>query len=501
VLSVRHVSKHYPGVRALSDVSLELLAGEVHMLLGENGAGKSTLVKILSGAIAPDAGARIELGGQPVQLASPEQARKLGIAVIHQELRLLPNLNAVQNMWLGRELRGRFGQLARARMRERARATLERFGLAIDLDAPVAELSIAQQQLVEIAAALLEQCRVLILDEPTSALSSQEVERLGAILERLAARGVALLYITHRFEEVFAFGHRYSVLRDGELVQSAPLARTTRAELIRMMIGRDVREVFPPRSTSPGEIVLEVRGLTSALLRDVSFSVHAGEIVGLAGLMGAGRTEVARALFGADTALRGEVRLRGRALRLGSVRRAVALGLGLVPEDRKAQGLVLGQSVFHNVTLAALEQKRARFAWLSRRRQDRDVRELSRKLRIKAHSLEQRVATLSGGNQQKVVLAKWLHAGAQLFFFDEPTRGIDVAAKQEIYELMNELAGSGAAIVMISSELPEVLGMADRILVMCEGRISGQLARAEASPERILELATRFTRTMEQVSP
>jgi ribose transport system ATP-binding protein len=493
VLAVKHLSKTYPGVQALRDVELRLLAGEVHMLLGENGAGKSTLVKVLAGATSPDAGAALSLAGRPVQIASPRQARALGISVIHQELNLIASLSAAENMSLGRELRGSFGQLEHGAMRARARAALRKLGVDFDVDSPVERLSVAQQQLVEIGAALLDECRVLILDEPTSALAQHEVERLGEILKRLKADGVAILYVTHRFEEVFAFGDRATVFRDGERVHEGLLGETSKAALIRLMVGRDVRDVYPARQATLGERMLEVRGLRSpAGVVDVSFDLRAGEVLGLAGLMGSGRTEVARALFGADPSAEGAVTLGGKPMPLGSVRGAMRAGLVLAPEDRKHEGLVLGLSVASNITLAALGKTRGRFGQIERGAEAGAVAALCESLRIKAHSPAQLVSTLSGGNQQKVVLAKWMHLGAKVFVFDEPTRGIDVGAKQEIYRLMNDLAREGAGIIMISSELPEVLGLADRVLVMCGGRVSGELLRAEATPERFLELATAF---------
>jgi ribose transport system ATP-binding protein len=500
-LEVTGLAKTYPGVQALRGVSLSLRAGEAHMLLGENGAGKSTLVKVLAGAVQADPGSQIRIAGKLIELRGPRHARSLGISVIHQELNLVPSLSAVENMFLGREMRGRVGQLAHAAMRARARAVLAKLGAEIDVNLPVERLSVAEQQLVEIAAALLDECRVLILDEPTSALSQSEVARLGESLARLQAEGVAVLYVTHRFEEVFAFGKRATVFRDGELVGERLLAETERAELIRLMVGRELREVFPERAPSAGAPLLEVSGLSSeAPLYDLSFTVRAGEVVALAGLMGAGRTELCRALFGLDASARGTLRISGKVLPLGSVRAAVRAGLALSPEDRKSQGLVLGLSVAKNITLAATEKRRGKWGQIARAGESAAVSALCERLQIKCFSPAQIVSTLSGGNQQKVVLARWLDAGAKLFIFDEPTRGIDVGAKQEIYRVIGELTAQGAGVLMISSELPEVLGLADRILVMCAGRISGELSRSAATPERVLALATAFDRSAQEAA-
>lgn len=490
ILQLQNISKTFPGVQALDRVCLELHAGEVHVLLGENGAGKSTLVKILAGVFVPDPGGQILLDGRPVVLVSPQESHQLGISVIHQELSLVPGLSAAANMMLGREPVRALGRIDHGAMKQQAQEILQRLGVSFDLELAVERLSVAQQQTVEIASALVGDCRVLTLDEPTSALAEHEVEKLGEVLQRLKERGVAILYISHRFEEIFRFGDRVTVLRDGQAVKTGRIRDFSRDELVRSMVGREVVDTFPQRTRPPGEVLLQVEDLSSpAGVRGVSFTVRSGEVVSLAGLLGSGRTAVARAIFGADPRATGRVWLGGRPVPLGSVGKAISLGLALAPEDRKNQGLVLSMDVRDNICLAGLSRFQGRTGRLRRDRQQRRVWKLMRRLQIKASSPHQRVGTLSGGNQQKVVLAKWLNTEARCFLFDEPTRGIDVGARQGIYQFMNRLASSGAAILMISSELPEVLGMSDRILIMSQGRIVGELQRG-ASADQIMHLAT-----------
>jgi ABC-type sugar transport system ATPase subunit len=488
LLDMRGITKAYPGVRALDGVDLTLKSGEVLALLGENGAGKSTLIKILAGAQRPDAGS-IHLAGQPLTLDSPARARRAGIAVIHQEFSLIPTLSAVENLFLGAET-STAGFLHPRAEERRARALFERLGVHFNLHAPCRTLTVAQQQSVEIAKALLGQSRIVVMDEPSAALTPGEVDRLFTIIRDLRAQGIGILYVSHRLDEIFDLADRVTVLRDGRHIATAPIAEVTRAQLIQWMVGRRLEQEFPRRTAALGAVRLRAEHLRrEPRVRDVSLQVRAGEIVALTGLVGAGRTETARLLFGADRAEEGVIHLDGRRLHLRSPADAIRAGICLLTEDRKHQGLILGHSVRENFGLPNLRFW-SRFGWVRRRRERTALRGFVDRLRIKLPNDDQLVRHLSGGNQQKVVLAKWLQADAALLIFDEPTRGIDVGAKAEIYQLMNELAAQGKAILMISSELPEALGMADRILVMHEGRIKGEIADvAHATQEDILRLA------------
>lgn len=488
LLAMRGMVKTFPGVRALRGVDLTLQTGEVLALMGENGAGKSTLMKLVGGAHRPDAGT-IAVDGRPTVFQSPQEARQAGIAVIYQEFNLIPGLTARENIFLGQEAT-RAGFLDHRQERRRAAKLFERLGVAIDLDVPCRRLTTAQQQLVEIAKALALEARIIVMDEPTAALTAHETARLFEIIGDLRREGIGIIYISHRLDEIFTIADRVSVLRDGANVVERPIGQITRGELIERMVGRELKDEFPARSVPLGPPRLEVTRLRRGrAVRDVSFSVARGEILAITGLVGAGRTETARLLFGADPRDAGEVRLDGRLLAIRTPRDAIAAGIGLLTEDRKLQGLVLGASVRDNFALANLTRlSRAGFVQLRREREE--CARYTDLLRIRIPHQEQPVRNLSGGNQQKVVLAKWLARNCEVLIFDEPTRGVDVGAKYEIYVLMNQLAAEGKAIVMISSELPEVLGMADRILVMHEGRITGEIADARrATQEQIMRLA------------
>jgi ribose transport system ATP-binding protein len=484
---MRGISKRFPGVVALDDVTFELRRGEVHVLLGENGAGKSTLMKILSGASARDAG-EISIDGRPVEVASPREAQALGIATIYQEFNLVPHLRAAENIFLGREPLRAPGVIDRRKLEGEGGRLLRSLGTGINPRAEVRTLGVAEQQMVEVAKALSLNARILIMDEPTSALTASEIEQLFAAIRRLTAEGVAVIYISHRMEELALIGHRATVLRDGRVVGTRTLPAPV-PELVRMMADRDISEQYPPRTRRRGEELLRVEGVSrGSRLRDVSFTLHRGEILGVAGLLGAGRTELARVVAGADVPDSGRVVLDGRALRLRSPADAIRAGIGLVPEDRKGHGLVLKRSVAANLALPQLG-KLARSGVVSRAGEQALASRWIRELRIKTPDARTAVVTLSGGNQQKVVLGKWLAAGADVLIVDEPTRGIDVGAKQEIYVLLDRLAAQGAGIIMISSELPEVLGMSDRILVMHQGRVQALVEAAQSTQEGVLQAA------------
>jgi ABC-type sugar transport system ATPase subunit len=490
LLEMRGIEKTFPGVRAIRRGEIELRAGEVHALLGENGAGKSTLIKVLAGAHRADAG-RICIDGTAVQFATPHDAQRAGVAVIYQEFNLVPALSARENIFLGRE-HARAGFIRKTEEHAAARDLFRRLAADIDPEVPCRALSVAQQQLVEIAKALAQKARILVMDEPTAALPTHEVEKLLAIVRDLSAQGLGIIYVSHRLDEVFAVCDRATVMRDGEHIATKPLPELTRERLIELMVGRKLESEFPKRPAQIGGERLVVRGLNRGrAVRDVSFSLRRGEVLGLTGLVGSGRTEVARLLFGADRADAGQIMLDGRELRLRSPRDAIRAGICLLTEDRKHQGLVLGLPVRENFGLPNL-RRFSRAGFIRERLERRAFAGFVESLRIKIPHQEQLARNLSGGNQQKVVLAKWLQSNSEIVLIDEPTRGIDVGAKFEIYQLMNALVASGKAVLMISSELPEVLGMSDRILVMRDGRLAGEIAdAAAATQEQILELATR----------
>lgn len=486
-LRMRGIAKAFPGVQALAGVDLDVRAGEVHVLLGENGAGKSTLMKILSGAQLRDAGT-IEIDGRAVALSTPREARDARIAIIYQELALVPEMTVAENIHLGRAPT-RFGLLDHGPMVRGAAELLARLGSTTDPNELVGALSVAQQQLVEIARALSLDARIVIMDEPTSALTDRETARLFETIRSLTARGVAIIYISHRLDEIFAIGDRITVLRDGRHVITQPIMAADRRELVRLMANRDVDELVPASTRVAGKPRLRIENLShGAALHGVSFSVRSGEIVGFAGLLGAGRTEIARAVFGLELEVSGRIFVDEREVTVRSPRDAIAVGIGFVTEDRKREGLVLGRSVRDNVALPILSRL-ARWGIVRSRKEHSTAEHAVRNLNIRTPSVRQLAQNLSGGNQQKIVLAKWLATGARILFLDEPTRGIDVGSKQEIYLLINQLAADGVAIVLMSSDLPEVLGLSDRVLVMREGRIAGEFTRADATPEAVMACA------------
>ncbi len=490
ILEMRDIVKRFPGVLAVDHGQLNLRAGEVHCLVGENGAGKSTLMKILSGAQPMDEGTLL-LEGVPRSPQSPYHAQQLGISMIYQEFNLSPNLNVAENIFLGREpRRGPTPFIDWRKLYADARAILGRIGVEMDVRRPVSGLSVAEQQMVEIAKALSVNAKIIVMDEPSATLTNHELRALFALITSLKKQGIGLIYISHRLEEIAEVGDRVTVMRDGRYVGTENVRDANRERLIHMMVGRRLEEEFPKERFRKGRERMRLEGLTRrGVFENISFSLHEGEIVGLTGLVGAGRTEVARAIFGADPVDGGVVHLNGETLICKSPEAAIRHGIGLLTEDRKNQGLVLDMSVRENATLANLDA--LTMGPFVRRRRERAVAgEFVESLNIKTPGIEQAVRNLSGGNQQKVVLAKWLFTDCKVLLFDEPTRGIDVGAKVEIYRLMNNLVREGVAVLMISSELPEVLGMCDRILVMHEGRLAGELTRDEATQERIMALAT-----------
>ncbi|WP_426413170.1 sugar ABC transporter ATP-binding protein [Bradyrhizobium ganzhouense] len=485
LLSVRAIDKSFPGVRALSGVSFDASRGEVHALLGENGAGKSTLIKIVSGVFPPDCG-EVLVDGKPVDLARPGDARRAGIATIYQELLLFPELTVAENIFMGHAPRASFGRIDWRAMREKTNALLASLDIH-DLQAEriVGSLSVGNRQRVEILRALSQDARILIMDEPTAALTEYDVTRLFDIVRKLKARGVAVIYISHRLDEVFAIADRLTVLRDGAHVATRRVADTDAAGLVHLMVGRRIESLFPKIAVPIGKPVLEVKDLERRpLTRSVSLTVRAGEIVSLAGLVGSGRSELAQTIFGITPADRGEIRIAGQRVNIRSPAQARSLGVAYVPEDRGTQGLVRPMTVRENFSLAALG-KVAFGGFIDRRAERKLAGDGVKRFAVKTSSLEQVAGKLSGGNQQKIVLGKWLANGPKLLILDEPTRGIDVGAKAEIHRLMGELAAQGLAILMISSELPEVLGMSDRVLVMREGRIVAEFSREEATQESI----------------
>ena len=492
LLRMSGIVKTFPGVRALDGVSFDVRAGEVHALVGENGAGKSTLMKTLAGAYRADGGT-IEIDGTPVTIDGPRAAEALGIGMIYQEFNLVPDLSVVENLLLGHEpMRGAF--LDRGAAIARASGILAELGIVIPLDRPARKLSVAQQQLVEIAKSLLRSARLIVMDEPTAALTEREIDALFALIARLKAQGVAFVYISHRLEELPRISDRITVIRDGRTIETRATRDLPQNEMIRLMVGRSLDAQFPDLPPVPADapLALDVRGLVSAggvAIHDVSFSVRAGEIVGLAGLVGAGRTDIVRAIAGADVPVAGEISVAGKRVVVRGPDDAIAAGVAFITEDRKGQGLVLGMGVRENTTLAHLDDF-VRRGFVERAAEVKITSAEIAELRIRTSSGETAVRTLSGGNQQKVVLAKWLIGKANVFLFDEPTRGIDVGAKAEIYALMVALLERGVGIVMVSSELPEVLGMSHRVLVVREGRIAGEFARADATPSKVIALAT-----------
>ncbi len=494
LVTLQNVGKTFGPVTVIKDVTVSVYAGKVQVLLGENGAGKSTLIKMMAGVYQPDAG-RIVVDGKTVTLPTTRAAEELGIATIHQELNLVPTMSIAENVMLGR-MPTKHGMVDRSALRNRARAALSLIGLDIDVDTLVGELGIARQQLVEIAKALSINARILILDEPTAALTRHETESLFAVMADLRSRGVGMLFISHHLDEIAEVGDTVTVLRDGEFVAEVP-ASTPEDDLVKLMVGRSIEDQYPrntaaaqPAGTQQAEILAVDHLSSTGQFSDITFTVRAGEVLGIAGLVGAGRTELIRAIAGADHYDSGTVTVRGQALPKGNIQAAIKAGIGHVPEDRKGQGLVTGASVNDNLGYATLAST-ARLGLADFAGQRSRAQAVATKLRIRMHTIDQAVGALSGGNQQKAVFGRWIIAASTVLLLDEPTRGVDVGAKVEIYELMNAITAAGGAIVMVSSELPEILGMSDRILVMRDGKLAGELTAAEATQDAVMTLAAR----------
>ena len=490
LLSMQSITKTYPGVTALDRVSFMLKPGEVHCLVGENGAGKSTLMKILGGAITMDSGT-IEIAGSAVIAASPAKAQHLGIGIIYQDFKLVNDLSVAENVLLGQEpLRG-WRMIDTKLMHEKVRRVLEQLGEELDTRARVGALSVAKRQIVEIAKTLVRDVRILVMDEPSASLTDQEIQNMFQVIRRLKAEGVGVIYISHRLDEIFEIGERVTVLRDGKHVTTAPVGEVDRRTLIRWMVGRELEQEYPKIPLKGGTEILRVEHLGAGRLQDINFSVIRGEIFGIAGLVGAGRSELAHVIFGADPREEGGVYLDNQEFNPSSPREAIEAGVGLLTEDRNRYGLLTQMNVRENISLSRIRDLLRGFR-IDKKKEQNAVQGFVDQLKIKTSSTEVGVDTLSGGNRQKVVLARWLFTQSRLLIFDEPTAGIDVGAKFEIYNLMNDLAERGIGIIIISSELPELLGMCDRIAVMCDGRINGILTREEFTQEKILALATQF---------
>ncbi len=487
LLEMKGIGKSFPGVKALEGVNLSIREGQVHALLGENGAGKSTLIKILSGAYIRDEG-EIFFDGQPADIKAPADAERLGISTIYQEFNLAPNMTIAENIFLG-HLPTKGGRIDWTTVNTRSRELLDSLDVTLPVDTMTGTLSVAQQQMVEIAKALNRNTRILIMDEPSAVLSEKDIENLFTVVRRLQAAGIGIIYISHRLKEIFELADEVTVLKDGRYVDTKLVSEVDMDDLVKLMIGRDLADVYPKPKAIPGDVVLEASHLAQAhLAKDVSFTLRAGEIIGFAGITGSGRTEVARVIFGADKPTAGEMKLLGKPYRPTSPRDAINQGVALVTEDRKRQGLLLKLQVYFNTTVSGLDRL-TKFGLLQLKDEQTLVKKWIQDLRIKTPSPEFMVVNMSGGNQQKVILARWLSLGIKVFILDEPTRGIDVGSKAEIYQIMADLAEQGVAIIMISSELPEVLGMSDRVMVMREGRIVKELSRAEASEETVMHYA------------
>jgi ribose transport system ATP-binding protein len=490
LLKMRDIVKQYPGVLALDRVSIDLKPGEVHCIVGENGAGKSTLMKILSGAVKKDSG-EIFIEDQKVNYSSPFESQQLGIGIIYQDFKLVPELTAAENIFLGKEIKGSFF-LSKKEMSLKAAGVLSQLGEEINVELPVNQLSTAERQIIEIAKATVGNVKILAMDEPTASLTRKEINNLFQVIKKLKSNGVGIIYISHRLEEIFEVGDRVTVLRDGRCVGSSLMRDIDKDELIKLMVGRELAKEYPYNMTEKRGVILRIENLSSEKINNVSFSLMEGEVLGIAGLVGAGRSELVHAIFGADKMTSGNIFVNERAVHINSPSDAIQSGIALLTEDRNFLGLFLNMNIRENISISNLGKTLKGF-FINKQKEVFGVKRQFDQLRIKAPSIETNVESLSGGNRQKVVLARWLETNSNILIFDEPTAGIDIGVKFEIYKLIRELAEKGKGIIIISSELPELLGIADRIIVMCEGRITGILSRDEASQEKILTLATKFS--------
>ncbi len=488
LLQMKNISKTYPGVKALENVSLELVTGEVHCLVGENGAGKSTLMKVLSGAISKDSG-QILIDDIEVQINSPYDSQKLGVGMIYQDFRLVPELSAAENIVLGNEpVLNKLSFINKSKANKIAADALVQLGEKIDLDIPVKKLSVAQRQMIEIAKAISKKIKILVMDEPTASLTKIETEKLFAVIKKLKADGVGIIYISHRLEEIFLIADKITILRDGKLIHTCPAAEADRNKLIKWMVGRELENEYPRIESKPGREVLRVQNLNSDRLKNINFSLYTGEVLGLAGLVGAGRSDLANIIFGADKKSSGEIYLEGQEVNFKDPKDAIDIGIALLTEDRNLYGLIMQMSIRENISISNLISL-LKGPFIQNKKENKVANEYLDKLKIKAPSIETKVESLSGGNRQKVVLARWLFTNAKVIIFDEPTVGIDVGVKFEIYNLINRLVEEGIGVIVISSDMPELIGISHRIIVMSNGEISGELAGDKIQQEKIMELA------------
>ncbi len=486
-----NICKRYPGVLALDNVSFELLKGEVHCLVGENGAGKSTLIKILSGALEKDSG-KIYVDEKEADIQNPASSRKLGIGIIYQDFKLVPDLTVAENIFLGCEIKKEKSSfLDKKKMNELASRSLEQLGEKIDAAVPVKKLSVAQRQMVEIAKALNRKVNILAMDEPTASLTESEIKNLFKVIKKLKSEGTGIIYISHRLEEIFEIGDRVTVFRDGKKIKTIPIKESNIKQLIQLMVGRELADEFPRNKAKTGEEILRLENINSDKLKNINLSLNSGEVLGLAGLVGAGRSELVRAIFGADKITSGKIFLFGKEQKFQSPRDAIDAGIALLTEDRNLYGLFMEMSIRENITISKLHDLSKGF-FIDRKKENDSVDSFFSMLKVKAPSIETKVEALSGGNRQKVVLARWLHTNSKLIIFDEPTAGIDIGVKYEIYNLINRLAEEGVGVIVISSELPELIGISNRVAVLCEGAITGVLSHEEVTQEKILTLATKL---------